>query len=113
MFLGVYTVLGETTRNPTNTMVKPLDSNRAVAVVDNFENIHKAPTAQKVFKHQDKKKKTIGTITEVSPWNISNVKSLANNNNNNNNNKKKKKKKKNKKKKNKKKNRTHRYNRIQ
>ena len=25
--LGVYTVLGETTRNPTNTMVKPLDSN--------------------------------------------------------------------------------------
>ena len=30
---GVYTVLGETTRNPTNTMVKPLDSNRAVAVV--------------------------------------------------------------------------------
>ena len=34
MFLGVYTVLGETTRNPTNTMVKPLDSNRAVAVVE-------------------------------------------------------------------------------
>ena len=27
MFGGVYTVLGETTRNPTNTMVKPLDSN--------------------------------------------------------------------------------------
>ena len=25
--LDVYTVLGETTRNPTNTMVKPLDSN--------------------------------------------------------------------------------------
>ena len=25
--LGVYTVLSETTRNPTNTMVKPLDSN--------------------------------------------------------------------------------------
>ena len=25
--LGVYTVLGETTRNPTSTMVKPLDSN--------------------------------------------------------------------------------------
>ena len=25
--LGVYTVLGETTRDPTNTMVKPLDSN--------------------------------------------------------------------------------------
>ena len=25
--LCVYTVLGETTRNPTNTMVKPLDSN--------------------------------------------------------------------------------------
>ena len=24
--LGVYTVLGETTRNPTNTMAKPLDS---------------------------------------------------------------------------------------
>ena len=34
MFLGVYTVLGETSRNPTNTMVKPLDSNRAVAVVE-------------------------------------------------------------------------------
>ena len=34
MFWGVYTVLGETTRNPTNTMVKPLDSNRAVAVVE-------------------------------------------------------------------------------
>ena len=31
--LDVYMVLGETTRNPTNTMVKPLDSNRAVAVV--------------------------------------------------------------------------------
>ena len=27
VFGGVYTVLGETTRNPTNTMVKPLDSN--------------------------------------------------------------------------------------
>ena len=27
VFRGVYTVLGETTRNPTNTMVKPLDSN--------------------------------------------------------------------------------------
>ena len=25
--MGVYTVLGETTRNPTNTMVKPLDPN--------------------------------------------------------------------------------------
>ena len=34
VFGGVYTVLGETTRNPTNTMVKPLDSNRAVAVVE-------------------------------------------------------------------------------
>ena len=34
MFLGVYTVLCETTRNPTNTMVKPLDSNCAVAVVE-------------------------------------------------------------------------------
>ena len=34
MFWGVNTVLGETTRNPTNTMVKPLDSNRAVAVVE-------------------------------------------------------------------------------
>ena len=29
VFLGVYTVLGETTRNPSNTMVK-----RAVAVVE-------------------------------------------------------------------------------
>ena len=27
VFLGVYTVLGETTRNAINTMVKPLDSN--------------------------------------------------------------------------------------
>ena len=34
MFWGVYTVLGETTRNPTNTMIKPLDSNRAVEVVE-------------------------------------------------------------------------------
>ena len=34
MILGIYRVLGETTRNPTNTMVKPLDSNRAVAVVE-------------------------------------------------------------------------------
>ena len=34
VFGGVYTVLGETTRNPTNTMVKPLDSNRAVVVVE-------------------------------------------------------------------------------
>ena len=32
--LGVYTVLGETSRNPINTMVKPLDSKRAVAVVE-------------------------------------------------------------------------------
>ena len=34
--LGVYTVLGETTRNPTNTIVKPLDSNRAVVVVARY-----------------------------------------------------------------------------
>ena len=34
VFGGVYTVLGETTRSPTNTMVKPLDSNHAVAVVE-------------------------------------------------------------------------------
>ena len=31
--LGVYTILGETTRNPTDTMVKPLDL-RTVAVVE-------------------------------------------------------------------------------
>ena len=30
--LDVYTVLGETTRNPTNTMVRPLDSNVQLSI---------------------------------------------------------------------------------
>ena len=51
--LGVYTVLGETTRNPTYTMVKPLDSNVIIIVpIDSHCNLPQNKThsyASKLF----------------------------------------------------------------
>ena len=57
MFGGVYTVLSETTRNPTNTMVKPLDSNElsckylrvVYALVDNELSPHVVPAVEGVL----------------------------------------------------------------